>query len=143
MNKDNRLTVGVLLALALVVWGYLFWNSRSNSTPKTSQPATQQQETQPKKDTSELNAEVKYDEVAILVTNNEDKDWKGCSLKVNGDYELTNVDLPAKQSTSLLYSSFTKADGTKFNTTTTAFKNLYIGSCTDENSSRYAYFGVN
>lgn len=116
--------------------------NKAKSEQRTSPNAENKKPSEAKPDTSDLNAEVKYNDMTVEVMNNEDKDWVNCRVTVNGSYDFRDVTFPKKEKISLLLSSFTKSDGTRFNYTTTAFKEMSITRCEGENSQRGGYFNA-
>lgn len=113
----------------------------AQNTTQQEQKPTQQAE-QPKKDDSELKADVKRatDVPGIEVTNLEAVAWNNCQLTLNSDYkrEIRNP-LTPNEPLNNPYALFTKNDGTKFNTETTAVKTVLI-RCEVNGNTRYGVY---
>lgn len=113
--------------------------SKTDSTP-TNKPTEEPSQ-------HELDATIKFSEDAFLITNNEDKDWKGCRLEMNsgilrGGYKYRESQIIANDSIIIPFREFTKDDGTRFDAYTTAAKNLTI-SCDNVGGKRgFGYFGL-
>ena len=140
-------TVGAVLIIIIAL---------ASSSPKTEQntqqttqnnitetkPVEEPKKEETKKDDSELKADIKraYDVPGIEVTNLETVAWNECEIKLNGDYERT-IRNPLEPNSPLNnpYPLFTKKDGTKFNSETTAVKNVAI-NCKVNGNTRYGYY---
>ena len=112
-----------------------------NNTTETKQ-AEQPKVEEPKKDNSELKADIKraYDVPGIEVTNLETVAWNDCEIKLNGDYERTiRNPLNPNEPLNNPYPLFTKGDGTKFNPDTTAVKDVAI-NCKIDGTTRYGFY---
>lgn len=112
-----------------------------NTTTETKKVEEPKKE-EPKKNESELKADIKraYDVPGIEVTNLEAVAWNECAIKLNGDYER-NIRNPLNPNEPLNnpYPLFTKSNGTKFNSETTAVKNVAI-NCKIDGNTRYGYY---
>ena len=132
--------------------------SQGKTSPSTTQPtqAVQQQTVQatqaptkkpePTKDTSqhELDADIRFSEVAYQITNNEGEDWTDCKFEMNsglfsGGYVYRLSLFPAKEVIIVPFREFTKGDGTRFNPEATKHQNISV-SCDVGDDLGFNYF---
>ncbi len=95
----------------------------------------------------ELDAIVKFNEQAFLITNNEADDWNNCKFELNsgilrGGYTYKQATLTAKDAVIIPFSEFTKRDGTRFNAYSTKPQNVSI-SCDVKHTHGFNYFTIN
>jgi hypothetical protein len=96
------------------------------STSATAQPT--------KASEHELDAIVKFNETAFLITNNEKDNWNDCQFEINSGglfsngYTYKQNELKAHDAIIIPYREFAKGDGTRFNPYTTKAQSLFI-SC--------------
>jgi hypothetical protein len=122
---------------------------KNKETPQTT-PAPQAKNTEPtntpKSTQRELDATVKFSDVAFMITNNEDKDWTNCRLELNsgilkGGYVYKAGVMIAKDALIVPFREFTKGDGTRFNAYDTKAQNLSI-SCDVDREHGFNYFAI-
>lgn len=130
----------------------------SKTSTSTTQPTQTVQATQapqeptkkpePTKDTSqhELDAIIKFNDLAFLITNNEKDDWTDCKFEMNsglfsGGY-VFRVDVLESQNPLIVpFREFTKGDGTRFNSEATKPQNVSV-SCDVKGVHGFNYFGI-
>lgn len=133
-----------------------FNSDKSNTSPITPQPtqapqaqatATPTKKPEPTKATKhELDAIIKFNELAFLITNNEKEDWTNCKFEMNsgllsGGYVFRTDLLKANDPVIVPFRNFTKSDGTRFNSETTAPKNVSV-SCDVNGVHGFNYYGI-
>lgn len=111
-------------------------SAQTTSTPQESTKTETKTPTKVTKDNSKhsLDATVKFNEDAFLITNNEDVDWSNCTLSLNssglfdGGYKFEIEAIISKDPLIVPFREFTKGDGTRFNANSTKPKSVSI-SC--------------
>lgn len=117
-------------------------------TPTTeNQPEEAKAEPKEENSTYEINAIVSYNNLALLIENNEPIAWDICKLKINSGvfsdgyvYKLQSMEGNGK--TALPLSEFADGDGKRFNIYETKIKDLVI-SCEltgDNNKKGFGYY---
>lgn len=134
--KQHKILTTIIVILAVILIGGIA------SAPSPQKKTTSNTATKVKPDTSNLDASIKFNDSALQVTNNESKDWNSCIVKLNNSYKYQNATIAYKDSLIIPFSSFTKSDGTKFDSLTTSPKNVYISGCSGM-EQRYGYFATN
>lgn len=152
-NKIVKIVVTLFFVILVLSGAFNDDTKRTVDTDKTPQPVISSPKPTEKPAASteptryELNATIKFSEVAFLITNNEDRNWSGCKLELNsgllkGGYSYTNANIPAKDSLIVQFREFTKGDGTRFNSNDMKAQNLSI-SCDDVAGKHgFGYFGI-
>lgn len=93
----------------------------------------------------ELDADVRFSSTAVMIKNNESKNWTGCKFVLNGklfgsDFTYkTTEGIDAKDSIIILMDDFTKSDGTRFDPYSTKAMNLFL-ACEVGSNHRTNYY---
>ena len=127
--------------------------SETKNEPATQPSPTPQKEVKveptntPKPTQHELDATVKFSEVAFMITNNEDKDWVDCKLELNsgilkGGYVYKTKIMVAKDALIVPFREFTKGDGTRFNAYDTKAQNISISCDIAGGEHGFNYFTI-
>lgn len=149
-NWSKNVRIGVTVASVLLVVIALATTPKTEQTAQkpaqnTPQAEQKKEEPKPKADDSELNAEVKIatDIPGIEITNKEKVNWDECEIKLNNDYSRTiRNPLTPNEPLNNPYGLFTKGDGTRFDITETAIKDVFI-KCKVNDHTRYGYYKFN
>ena len=121
--------------------------SKTTSQPTPTPQATSTAPTStPKPSEHELDATVKFSDVAFMITNNESKEWTNCKLELNAEgfksgYVYKTKVIPTKDALIVPFREFTKGDGTRFNPYDMKAKSLSI-SCEVDGVHGFNYFGI-
>lgn len=140
-SRNAKITV-TLLTIAVFIFSRTSQNSNkrttevsgtNTSTPSAQQTVTTKPTNSPEPTGTELNAEVRFNEVAFQITNKDGKDWTNCRLALNsgllgGGYTYKTDVIPANDPLFIPFREFTKSDGTRFNSDETKHQSLSI-SC--------------
>ena len=119
----------------------------SNPTPVATAPTQTQPTETPKPTPQDLDAAVRFSEVAYQITNNENKDWTNCKLEMNsgifkGGYIYKAEIIPSQDPLIIPFREFTKGDGTRFNPYDIKPQNLSI-TCQIEGQLRFGHYTIN
>lgn len=101
----------------------------------------------PNRPDKDLDADVKFSEVAFQITNNEDDNWNDCKFELNpgiirGGYTYKEALFSAKDVLVIPFREFTKGDGTRFNSFDTKAQNLSI-TCTVDGKLSFGHYTIN
>jgi ABC-type transport system involved in cytochrome bd biosynthesis fused ATPase/permease subunit len=149
-SKGAKIAVTAVIAVLYIIFLSSTGSDTNTQTAKTS-PTTateakiEEKTPEPKKEEiKDLDADVTYNNVAFKIDNKEDKDWKNCKFQVNSKYEFkTSEGIKAKDSVIVLFSDFTKGDGTRFNFYETKAKSMFIACDDADGKHRTNYFTIN
>lgn len=125
-------------------------NGANSAEKPTNQAETKPSDTPkptPDESAKNLDATVKFSDVAYQITNNEDINWIGCKLEMNsgilrGGYVYIAKVIPSKDPLIIPFREFTKGDGTRFNSYDTKPQSLSI-TCQMDGKLRFGHYTIN
>lgn len=143
LSKKEKIVGVVIVFFVVGAISNLFGGPKETSTEKPSPIPTTQNEPTPTPTPSrrDLNAEVKFNQVAFQITNKEDHAWTDCRLKLNSKYEYSTDAVIPQDPLIIPFSEFTKGEGTRFNPYDTKAQNLSI-SCDSEGQHLFGYYEI-
>jgi hypothetical protein len=151
-NKGLKWTVSIVMGLFILMGiGVAMTPTEPTTTPAPS-PAVASTvpvatPASPSPTENELDASVRFNELAFQITNNESRIWNGCKFEINpgilkSGYIYRVESFPANDAIIIPFKEFTKGDGTRFNNYETKAQSISI-YCTDvEGQSGHAYYSI-
>lgn len=93
----------------------------------------------------ELDAEIRFSNTAVMITNKEDKEWTYCKFEINsrgfsGGYVYKLNSFQPKDPIVIALREFTKGDGTRFDSYSTKPQNISL-SCEVGDQHGFGYYG--